>query len=159
VEPLGIPGWKTTFFSKTGPRRGGFPTQLHREKGQRHPGHHLPIHSEVKRGYPRGLIRQQCALRRHHSVHRRRRAHTQKLMSRAPSTMRRKVVAPPPERKTPVKRRQLTSSGLEYENDYDHNLPYFLSPGLGHSKKKKKMNNEGTLGPNSTPPKPFARIF
>jgi hypothetical protein len=51
--------------------------------------------------------------------------------------MKMKVVAPPPELKTPVKRRQLTSSGLEYENDYDHNLPYYSFPGFRSFKKKK----------------------
>ena len=50
------------------------------------------------------------------------------LMSLAPSTVKIKVGAPPPDRKTPVKRRQLTSSGLEYENDYDHNLLYYSFP-------------------------------
>ena len=53
--------------------RGSFPAIIPRYGVCRYPRNHLQLDHEVRRGYPKGPLRQHCPLRRHHHVPRHRR--------------------------------------------------------------------------------------
>merc|ERR1719361_1519633 len=57
--------------------RGALPAELHRQGGERHPRHDLPVHHEVRCGHSQGPLRERGAVRWHHDVHGYRRAHDQ----------------------------------------------------------------------------------
>merc|ERR1712217_19414 len=57
------------------------PAELHRQGGKRHPRHDLPVHHEVRCGYPQGLVCQCGPFRWHHDVRGYRRAHDERAHS------------------------------------------------------------------------------